>query len=65
MGFPLAEPYWAPVPVGGATKWVLIQPFQRRVVTYTPDNDPAFRVEMGNIGLHYKSWHHPTGRCAE
>jgi hypothetical protein len=65
MGFPLSEPYWAQVPVGGVTKWVLIQPFQRRVVTYTPDNDPAFRVEMGNIGLHYLRWRHPGGSCAE
>lgn len=65
MGFPLSEPYWAQVPVGGVTKWVLIQPFQRRVVTYTPDNDPAFRVEMGNIGLHYLRWRHPSGTCAE
>ncbi len=65
MGFPIAEPYWAKVPVGGVTKWVLIQPFERRVLTYTPDNDPVFRVEMGNIGLHYKVWRHPDGTCKE
>lgn len=64
MGLPLSEAYWARVPVGGATKWVLIQPYERRVVTYTPDNPPAFRVEMGNIGLHYKVWRHPGGSCA-
>jgi hypothetical protein len=64
MGLPIAEPFWAVVPVGGANKWVLIQPFERRVVTYTPDNDPAFRVEMGNIGQHYKTWRHPDGTCA-
>ena len=65
MGFPVAEPYWAQVPVGGATKWVLIQPFERRVLTYTPDNSEAFRVEMGNIGQHYKAWRHPDGTCRE
>jgi hypothetical protein len=65
MGLPLAEPYWAVVPVGGAQRWVLMQPFERRVVTYTPDNDPAYRVEMGNIGQHYKAWRHPDGTLAE
>ena len=65
MGLPVAEPYWAVVPVGGVEKWVLMQPFERRIVTYTPDNDPAFQVEMGNIGLHYKIWRHPDGTCAD
>jgi hypothetical protein len=44
---------------------VLIQAFERRVLTYTPDNTPEFRVEMGNIGLHYKTWRHPDGTCRE
>lgn len=65
MGLPIAEPYWAVVPVGGASKWVLMQPFERRVVTYTPDNAPAFQVEMGNIGQHYKTWRHPDGTCTD
>jgi hypothetical protein len=61
----VTEPYWARVPVGGQPKWVLIQAFERRVLTYTPDNTPEFRVEMGNIGLHYKTWRHPDGTCRE
>lgn len=65
MGLPLAEPYWANVPVGGNPTWVLIQPFERRVVTFTPTNDPAFQVEMGNIGLAYQAWRHPDGSCTE
>jgi hypothetical protein len=65
MGFPVAEPYWARVPVGGQPKWVLMQPFERRVLTYTPDNDAIFQVEMGNIGLHYMAWRHPDGTCRE
>jgi hypothetical protein len=35
---------------------VLVQPFERRVLTYTPSNAPAWRVEMGNIGRHYYEW---------
>lgn len=63
MGLPIAEPYWAVVPVAGASTWVLMQPFERRVITYTPENDAAFRVELGNIGQHYKTWRHPDGSC--
>jgi hypothetical protein len=65
LGLPIAEPYWSIVPVGGSSKWVLMQPYERRVITYTPDNSEAFRVEMGNIGQHYKAWRHPDGTCAE
>jgi hypothetical protein len=56
MGFPIADAFWAEVPVGGVTQWVLIQPFERRVLTYTPDNSPEWQVEMGNIGQHYRDW---------
>jgi hypothetical protein len=65
IGLPVAEPYWAQVPVGGQVRWVLMQPFERRVMTYTPDNPAEFRVEMGNIGQHYKAWRHPDGTCRE
>ncbi|NWJ98019.1 MAG: hypothetical protein HXX20_19865 [Chloroflexi bacterium] len=56
MGFPISEPYWSQVVVGGQPKDVLIQAFQRRVLTYTPSNATAFQVEMGNVGQHYLSW---------
>ncbi len=56
MGLPITEPYWARVRVGGVEQDVLIQAFQRRVLTYTPTNDPAWRVEMGNVGEHYLRW---------
>jgi hypothetical protein len=26
------------------------------VLTYTPSNDPAWRVELGNVGRHYYAW---------
>lgn len=55
-GLPLTEAYWASVSVGGEQKDVLIQVFERRVLTYTPSNPPAWRVEAGNVGLHYFWW---------
>lgn len=55
-GFPTTEAYWAKVRVGGQVKDVLIQGFERRVLTYTPSNSPAFQVEMGNVGQHYYRW---------
>ncbi len=56
MGLPLTEPFWVNVKVGGALTWVLVQPYERRVLSYTPSNPPGFRVEMGNIGQHYSIW---------
>jgi hypothetical protein len=56
IGLPLSNPYWSRVTVGGVEKDVLIQVFERRVLTYTPDNPAGFQVEMGNIGAHYAAW---------
>lgn len=56
LGYPISEPYWTTVKVGGVPKDVLVQLFERRALTYTPSNAPAFRVEMGNVGQHYFRW---------
>lgn len=56
LGYPISEPYWARVKVGGVERDVLIQPFQRRVLTYSPDNPAGWQVEMGNVGRHYYRW---------
>ncbi|GEM_PF-2245442 len=56
VGFPITEAYWAHVRVGGARKQVLVQAFERRVLTYTPDNPEGFKVEAGNVGLQYLRW---------
>lgn len=56
MGLPISEAYWAKVKVGGVEKEVLMQAFERRVLTYTPSNPAAYQVEMGNVGLHYATW---------
>jgi hypothetical protein len=35
---------------------VLVQLFERRILTYTPGNPRGFEVEMGNVGQHYHRW---------
>lgn len=56
MGYPISEPYWTRATVGGVERDVLVQAFQRRVLTYTPDNPAGWKVEMGNVGRHYYLW---------
>jgi hypothetical protein len=55
-GLPISEPYWARVKIAGQPQDVLIQAFERRVVTYAPNGVPGFKVQMGNIGQHYYDW---------
>ena len=56
FGYPISEPYWTTARVGGADRAVLVQLFERRVLTYTPGNPRGFEVEMGNVGQHYHQW---------
>ena len=58
-GYPITEAYWASVKVAGTYREVLMQCFERRVLTYTPDNPPGWKVEAGNVGLHYHAWRYP------
>ncbi|GBD19848.1 hypothetical protein HRbin28_00285 [bacterium HR28] len=60
IGRPIAEPYWALVRLQGEVRWVLVQAFERRLLTYTPDNPEGWRVEMGNVGRHYYEWRYGT-----
>ncbi len=55
-GYPLTEAYWTHVLVGGVQKLVLVQVFERRVLTYTPSNAGGWQVEAGNVGLQYYTW---------
>lgn len=55
-GLPISDAYWSRVKIKGVMQDVMIQAFERRVLTYVPTNDPGFQVEMGNIGLHYYDW---------
>ena len=65
-GLPISDPFWSKVKIKGVMTDVMIQAFERRVLTYVPSNVPGFEVEMGNIGLHYYDWRYkdagkPTG----
>ncbi|TVR73414.1 MAG: hypothetical protein EA415_07825 [Sphaerobacteraceae bacterium] len=55
-GLPLTEPYWVYATVDDFDQWVLVQAFERRILTYTPGNEPGWRVEAGNVGQHYYIW---------
>jgi len=55
-GLPISEAYWTKSLVRGQLIDVMIQAYERRVLTYTPTNGPGFQVEMGNIGQHYYNW---------
>ena len=70
IGFPITEAYWGHVTVGGDPQMVLNQCFERRCLTFTPDNDPGWQVESGNIGQHYYDWrynqpHYPDDGAAD
>jgi peptidoglycan/xylan/chitin deacetylase (PgdA/CDA1 family) len=62
FGHPISAAYWTHTLVGGVEKDVLVQLFERRTLTYTPSNDPAWQIEMGNVGQHYYAWRYaPPG----
>ena len=56
IGFAISEPFRTTVRVADVLRPVVVQIFERRVLTYTADNPDAFKVEMGNIGQHYYQW---------
>lgn len=60
VGRPISEPYWVRARVNGVMRWIVVQAFERRVLTYTPDNPPGWQVEMGNVGRHYYEWRYNT-----
>lgn len=56
FGKPVTGAFWVETMVGGEEQTVLFQVFERRVLTYNPENEEAFQVEMGNVGQHYYQW---------
>lgn len=55
-GYPISEPYWARVRIDGQPRSVLLQAFERRVLTYNPANPDGWRVESANVGRDYYAW---------
>lgn len=64
-GLPVTEAYWVTVKVGGVDQRVLMQAFERRVLTYTPGNPDGWQVEAGNVGRHYHSWRYENEDFAQ
>lgn len=62
-GLPITEAYWSSVTVDGEPADVLWQCFERRCLTYTPGNPEGWRVESGNVGLHYYHWRYETSEA--
>lgn len=60
-GYPISDPYWSYVKVEGKYTDVLIQAYERRVLTYVPHLPSPFKVQMGNIGQHYYEWRYGGG----
>jgi hypothetical protein len=56
LGHPITDAYWADVLVNGAPVTVLMQLFERRAITYNPNNLPDWRVELANVGRAYYDW---------
>jgi hypothetical protein len=55
-GYPITEAYWSTLAIGGRARAVLWQCFERRCLTYAPDNPTGWQVESGNVGQHYFDW---------
>jgi hypothetical protein len=56
FGLPVTPAVWVRAQVGGVSRPVLFQVFERRLLSYNPANSSAFQVEMGNVGAHYYDW---------
>jgi hypothetical protein len=63
LGYPISEPYWAKITIGGKPYAALLQLFQRRTLTYIADMPEGWQVQMGNVGQHYFEWRY--GRSEE
>lgn len=56
IGHPVTGAFWVDTVIGGEPAEVMVQAFERRILTYNPQNDKQWQVEAGNAGLHYRSW---------
>ena len=56
IGLAITQPFWVQVKVAGVQRRVLMQAFERRVLTYNAANPDPYKVEFGNVGQHYYRW---------
>ena len=56
IGRPVTEPYWHDTLLDGESMRVLVQAFERRILTWTPGQPEGWEVESNNAGLHYRAW---------
>ena len=61
IGLAVTQPFWVQVKVAGMQRRVLMQAFERRVLTYNAANPDPFKVEFGNVGQHYYRWRYGNG----
>ena len=56
FGYPITEAYWTRMKVQYMEYPVMIQAYQRRVLTYIPGFAKPWDVQPGNVGQHYFEW---------
>ncbi len=56
VGYPISEPVWTRMTIAGQPRNVMVQAFQRQILTYIPDYGPPWNVQFGNVGVAYYGW---------
>ena len=56
VGHALTEPYWIDTVIGGEHRRILVQAFERRVLSFDPAQPLPWQVESANSGVHYRLW---------
>jgi hypothetical protein len=56
VGYPISEPYWTRMSIAGKAQDVMVQAFQRQILTYIPSYQPPWNVQFGNVGTQYFQW---------
>jgi hypothetical protein len=63
-GYAISPLIWVHATVGGKPTEVLVQAFERRVLTWNENNPPGKEVEFGNIGQHYYAWRYAAASAS-
>ncbi len=56
IGYAISEPFQTTIKVGGTQRTLIVQVFERRVLTFYTDATDHYVIEFGNIGQHYYRW---------